>query len=231
MKTRLSGKDITFSIILALLYLGILFVFLFWTEPILRLQETVGVRGGFVAPIAFISLAFLSVVLAPLTIAPIIPVASVVFGSFLAGTYSIIGWTLGSITAFFIARHIGKPILKKFVSLERVKEYESYIPEKMEFWAILLLRVAVPVDVVSYALGLFSSVKTWKYALASFFAFLPFAFVFAYVGGALIYKDLTLLLSLIGVSLVLFLVVAYIFYHHDGLREKLKMRAKKEDEK
>ena len=82
--------------LVVLIYLGIFLLFYFWNTPIDYLEELTKFNP-FWGPFAFISLAFLVVVVAPLTIIPLIPFASVVFGPFWAGLYTIIGWFLGSV--------------------------------------------------------------------------------------------------------------------------------------
>ncbi|MEX2090509.1 MAG: hypothetical protein WD989_00015 [Candidatus Paceibacterota bacterium] len=44
--------------------------------------------------------------------------------------------------------------------------------------------MAVPTDILSYAIGLFTSVKTGVYVAATFFGILPFAFIFPYASQA-----------------------------------------------
>jgi len=43
--------------------------------------------------------------------------------------------------------------------------------------------MAIPVDVLSYTLGLFTSISFSRYLLATFIGVIPFAFFFAYAAG------------------------------------------------
>ena len=207
--------------LVVLVYLGIFLLFYFWGAPIDYLQE-ITKSNTFWGPFAFISLAFLVVVVAPLTIIPLIPVASVVFGPFWAGLYTIIGWFLGSVVDFIIARKFGKPVLKKFVSLKTVEKYENYIPKEMEFWWVILLRVVVQVDILSYALGLFSRVSLWKYSLATLIGMTPMAFVISYAGEALLMKNFKTFIVLAIVFTILFVGLSYFYYKKGGVRGKIK---------
>ena len=148
MTSQFSKKQISLSIFVFILFLAVSIILSFWQEPLDYLRRIVG-TSTFYGPAVYIFLLFLSVVLAPLAALPLIPVASAVFGPFLAGLYSVIGWALGALVAFQIARHFGRPILSKFISLENIKKFEKYIPEEAEFWSILLLRMIVPVDGLS----------------------------------------------------------------------------------
>ena len=64
---------------------------------------------------------------------------------------------------------------------DRVNEVKKYIPEDL-FWSIVLLRLVMPMDVMSYVLGLFTDISWPKYALATALGLTPSAFVLAYVG-------------------------------------------------
>jgi uncharacterized membrane protein YdjX (TVP38/TMEM64 family) len=131
---------------------------------------------------AYILLTVLAVVFAPVSTLPLIPLASGVWGWFTAGVLSIIGWTMGAQTAFLLARRFGKPLVQKIVSLEKLQRIEDRIPKGHIFWTVVFLRISVPVDVLSYALGLFSRMKSVPYFFATLLGVAPFAFVFSYVG-------------------------------------------------
>jgi uncharacterized membrane protein YdjX (TVP38/TMEM64 family) len=217
----------SFGIIVLVFYISLFVILTFWNTPIQYLQNLAQV-SNFWGPLAYIILAFLSVVVAPLTVAPFIPIASVFFGPFLAAIYSILGWFLGSLVDFQIARHVGRPILKKFVSLEKIKEYEGYVPERMEFWWIVLLRLIIPADLLSYALGFLSRVAFWKYSLATLVSITPFAFIFAYAGKALLLKNFAIFIPLSITAITAFAFFSYLFYRKGGVKDELKEEIEEE---
>ena len=60
------------------------------------------------------------------------------------------------------------------------------------------MRVALPVDELSYALGLFTTIPSRIYFLASALGILPGAFVFSYVGElSVAYQIIALLAGLV----------------------------------
>ena len=68
--------------------------------------------------------------------------------------------------------------------------------------------MVLPVDILSYALGLFTTIKTWKYILATFIGVIPFAFIFSYAGMVNIYYQigafvLAALVLLLGVFIAI----------------------------
>jgi uncharacterized membrane protein YdjX (TVP38/TMEM64 family) len=129
----------------------------------------------------YIALNIIDAVIAPGATLPLIPVAVQVWKPVPAAIVTTIGWTAGSLIAFLIARQWGYPIVKKLTSPERVKRLKKYIPEDL-FWSIVLLRLVMPMDVMSYVLGLFTDISWAKYALATALGLTPSAFVLAYVG-------------------------------------------------
>jgi len=68
--------------------------------------------------------------------------------------------------------------------------------------------MSIPVDILSYALGLFSKITLKRYFLATLIGVTPFAFVLAYVGTiSFYYQVATLLIAafifLLGILIVL----------------------------
>ena len=154
----------------------------------------------------YIFITIIAIVIAPISMIPLIPIAANLFGWFLTAIYSIIGWTIGSFIAFFLAQNYGKPLIKKFISLKKIEKLEKYIPQENIFWSVVFLRIVIPVDILSYALGLFSNMKKRSFVLATIIGILPFAFIFSYLGGLpVIYQIFGLILGififLIGVSI------------------------------
>lgn len=196
--SRLTG--ILLVIILVLLSIS----FLFWEAPF---DVVKGFIGGnvIVSSIAFVLLLVFATVFAPLTVMPAIPAVAVMIGPFLTAMLSVVGWTIGAVIAFLIARHAGKPILARFVPYEHIEKYEKLIPENAQFLTVVMLRMMIPVDVLSYALGLTLSMPLWKYTIATLIGVSWFSFAFAYLGDAFYTQDLQLLITLVGVSAVIFI--------------------------
>ena len=138
-------------------------------------------RKPFWGVFLYIALNILDAVIAPGATLPLIPVAVQVWRPVPAAIVTTIGWTSGSLIAFLIARRWGYPLVKKLTSTDRVNEVKKYIPEDL-FWSIVLLRLVMPMDVMSYVLGLFTDISWPKYALATALGLTPSAFVLAYVG-------------------------------------------------
>jgi uncharacterized membrane protein YdjX (TVP38/TMEM64 family) len=84
------------------------------------------------------------------------------------------------------------------------------LPTGTQFWMIFCLRHVLPVDVVSYALGLVNGISFRVYTLASVLGVIWFSFVFAYAGEAFFTGDVFLMMELGLASLFVFGATWYI---------------------
>jgi uncharacterized membrane protein YdjX (TVP38/TMEM64 family) len=138
---------------------------------------------GLFSMLLYVLVLVIAIVIAPVSAMPLLPIASNLWGWFLAAMLSIIGWwVIGATMAFTIARKYGVSLVKKLVPIKKIASIESRIPKKNIFWSIVFSRIVVPVDILSYALGLFSQINTKRYVLATIIGVSPFAFIFAYLG-------------------------------------------------
>ena len=105
--------------------------------------------------------------------------------------------------------------------MKDIEKFERLIPEENIFWSIVFFRMAIPVDILSYLLGLFSHIKFRTYALATVIGVIPFAFVFAYAGTLqLRYQILAFLIAVIIILTSLKIRKIY------KLKKMLKKKAK-----
>jgi len=137
----------------------------------------------FVGMIIFFILTVIATVFAPASTLPLIPVASVLWGPFATGLLAIVSWTTGSMIAFGIAKKYGRPLVGRFVNTEKIDAMQHRLSDKNIFFTVLFLRLSVPVDILSYALGLFAKINWKTHASATFIGVAPFAFVFSYSGA------------------------------------------------
>ena len=147
--------------------------------------EEVGVfveKGGAFGMVAYVVIAIIATVAAPVSAAPLIPIAAGAWGAALTAMLSIFGWTIGSLIAFAIGRRYGLPLAQKFVSVSKLEKIHKHIPQEKVFWSVVLLRIMIPVDLLSYALGIFGVLDWKRYTLATIIGIIPFAFIFAYLG-------------------------------------------------
>jgi uncharacterized membrane protein YdjX (TVP38/TMEM64 family) len=192
--------------VLGIVAVGLLFLGAAWASNVYSDELVRFLDVGVLGMVVYVGLGFFATVVAPVTTLPLVPVAVALWGPLLTALLSVAGWFAGSLVAFWIARRWGRPIVARVVSLEKVAEFERVLGVRHQFLTILLLRIAVPADVLSYALGLFSSVGWRTYALATLLGIMPFAFLFAYVSEA----HWSMQVTVFGIVVVL-LVFAYRF--------------------
>ncbi|MFD1486288.1 TVP38/TMEM64 family protein [Lacticaseibacillus baoqingensis] len=101
--------------------------------------------AGVWAPLAFIGLQIIQVTL------PIVPgglstVAAVaIFGPVWGFVYNYIGISLGSVAAFLLVRHFGKPLVAAVISPKRVAKYAHYLNDGPRFARIFTIAILLPV--------------------------------------------------------------------------------------
>lgn len=149
---------------------------------------------GIYGMLVYLFLVILAIVLAPVSTVPLIPVASKMWGFGISAALNILGWTIGAVIAFWVARVYGKNLVKKIISLDSLEKIEGKIPKENAFWSLVFLRMALPVDVLSYAVGLFTKMDLKTYTLATFLGVIPFGVVLSYVGSAPFYYQITAIL-------------------------------------
>lgn len=108
--------------------------------------------------------------------------AGLIFGFSKGYIYTTIGALIGASIAFFIARYLGKEIIKK-KSSDKLEKIERLI-EKNGFYIIFLLRLIplFPFDVISYGAGI-TNVKYRDFILATLFGTIPGIAVFTNIGA------------------------------------------------
>jgi len=129
----------------------------------------------------YLVLNILDAVFAPGATLPLIPVAARVWGRGLAALATTVGWSAGSLIAFLIARRWGAPIVRRIASMQRVRNLRRHIPQDL-FWSIVLIRLLMPMDVVSYAVGLFTHMGWARYVAATALGLAPSALLLTYLG-------------------------------------------------
>ena len=170
-------KEIISFLVLAIIFVAVSF---FASQHKDQLAGVVG-AGGILGIFGFIILTAIFVIFViPLDIAFLIPLGAHIWGPIPTAGMSIAGWVLGSAVAFGAARRFGAPLVEKLIGLDRIRVIEKRMPKRDLFLSVIALRLLVSVDILSYALGLFSRMGWGSYILATAIGVTPFGFYFAY---------------------------------------------------
>ncbi len=198
---RISKRHIRY-IKYVLLGVGSIFIFVFIAQVSQANKELLQgwvLHTGIYAPIVYIFINALSIVIAPLGTGFLIPVAANTFGPVYAALYSILGWFIGSILAFHLSRRYGYGQVSSLKVSQRVKEIEKSVSNKKLYILVTLLRMALPVDVFSYALGLFSNISYKMFIITTLIGITPFAFLFTYASVLPIWTQIMVSIFSLGV--------------------------------
>lgn len=168
----------------------------------------------------YLCITIFAVVAAPIVATPFIPVASHIWGGFWAGILNITGWTAGAVIAFFIGRRWGTTLVKKFITAEKLEKTRKLIPQKNFFWSAVFLRIVLPVDILSYTLGIFTDIKFPLFFFATLLGVLPFGFLLSYA------VKLPFMYQVVVLALGIFLALAALLkYKQKVTRKERKNRA------
>jgi uncharacterized membrane protein YdjX (TVP38/TMEM64 family) len=141
--------------------------------------------GGPAAAAIYVVITASGIVVLPFSSLPLIPIAAAAWGVVLGGTLSIVGWWVGAMIAFIVARRFGRPAIARFAGEENIVYWERRIPKHAGFFTVFLMRLLLPVEIPSYVLGLLPVISVRTYAWASLLGMAPFGYVLFAMGGAL----------------------------------------------
>ena len=169
--------------------------------------------SGFVAslgpwgPVFIILFHVAQIVLAPVP-GHVIPLtAGYLYGFFWGGLYDATGMVVGSITAFFLARRFGRPVVLRFIKAETLEKAENYIAGKRLSLVFLAFALpGLPKDAMCYAAGILR-VPWWAFLTIIIAIRVPAdLFVILWGGGFRFFDTRTLIIggvaSAVGIGLV-----------------------------
>lgn len=160
---------------------------------------------GYTGIFVFISVQILQVVIAAIPGEVVQIAGGYIYGEWLGALYLILGAIVGSVIAFFASRLLGYPLVKAFVSEERLVKFKSLLERQKSdiIMFILFLLPGIPKDILTYIAGL-TPVKPLKFLSIAIVARLPALFVCAYIGANLEEKNYLRVVVLSAAAVVLF---------------------------
>ena len=184
-----------------------------YSDFLQQLTKQAGISGVF----AYITIMALSIVVAPIGTGFLLPIAANSWGPLLASVYSITGWTIGSMVAFWLAKKYGLKLVKNVKTVNHLQEPEKAIPRRHVFLIVVLLRIALPVDLLSYALGIFSTMGYGMFFWSTLIGISPFAIIFMYASVSSM--TVQIVVSVLGSAIMFaggYYVYSYSKVRHDG---------------
>jgi len=204
------------------IFLVVIFLaFLFWYSFSLRemfygfvssLESYVQANEYFGMAI-FVGLGILAAMISPFSSAPLIPAAIVIWGNILTFFLLAAGWLIGAVITYYIGYSAGYYFLKEAIPFKKIEYYRKRLPEKVEFWLVLVFRLSMPAEVPGYTLGIIRY-DFWKYFLATFISEVPFALISVYASEAFLDERPIIFISLIGFVIVVMSIMFYLFHKY-----------------
>lgn len=115
-------------------------------------------KYGSLGPLAIIGVIILEVIIAPIPGGFIPIVAGALYGVWLGSLYTWTGNVVGSTIAFWLARKLGRPIIKKIVAEKKIIYFDYFLQRNRFLVWLVYIIPAFPIDIISFALG-FSDMK------------------------------------------------------------------------
>ena len=160
-----------------------LFALAVWlTQRHAAVVEAAIAQLGTAGMLLFVATSAIAVLMPVATNLPLVPVAALAWGPWWTAALLLVGWTIGAVAAFALARHARQPMLRLLPSVMRHADIDRLVHPQHRVLSLAILRATFPVDVLSYALGAFSPATTHReQALSVVLGAAPFALLFAWV--------------------------------------------------
>lgn len=152
-------------------------------------------------PIVYIFIIAIAVVISQIPGVPLTVAAGALWGPLPAGLYSVIGGFLGSLTAYYLSRTLGRSAMKALTG--RVVTFNESKGEVYLGVLIFVTRLLplFPFDIVSYAAGL-SGLSLRVYAVATLLGMIPSTLLLTYLGATFMIS-VPVALGLSGVAIII----------------------------
>lgn len=144
------------SILIAAIVITLFIFFSWFSHQFADDLSNSPVSKSALGPLGYFLLSIVSVVVAGLSASPLIPLANALWGSVYTVLLTSLGWTTGSMIAFWLARTYGERLVCRIVNKCDFDDYRENIRTRGLFWQLLVARIFLPVDIISYAVGLFT---------------------------------------------------------------------------
>lgn len=213
---QLKSKRIklVFYIILIVAFVGLIsyLVIRFGSEITELAREPESLAGllnsyGWKGVLVFIGMQILQVVVAAIPGEFVQIAGGYIYGTWLGTLYSLTGIVLGSVLVFFIARLLGYPVVRLFVSTKQLEKYSFMINSKKTDAAmfVLFLIPGIPKDVLTYIAGI-TPVRPLKFFAIITIGRLPALLASSYIGSSTEKGNYVIVILLSVAAVILFFV-------------------------
>lgn len=214
-----------FSLLFIFIYVGQKTQFFTWIKTPEKLEEFIK-RAGWWMPVIFICLQYLQVTVLPIPSIVSTLVGVALFGAWQATVYSFIGIFIGSLTAFFLGRRLGKKAVAWVLGKEELSKWQVKLKgkDKLLLTAMFLLPM-FPDDVLCFVAGLSTMSNCYfiiMIAITRLISIVASCYSFEFIPFNTWWG-----ISIWGVLFVLLIAICVIFYKNaDKINDKIKKISK-----
>jgi uncharacterized membrane protein YdjX (TVP38/TMEM64 family) len=151
----------------------------------LQVSKNTIARHPVASRLAFVALAAFSAMLVLFSSVALVPLAVYAWGPIETVLLLMGGWFIGAHLAYFIGRRYGRRVTEYFVASRTLERYGRLLSVQMSVAEVALLKLALPSEMSSFALGIIRYPLP-KFVPVALFSELPFALWAAYLSTALI---------------------------------------------
>lgn len=210
------------NLLLLLILVGIAIIF--WSSTLLQdyFQSAVtflqnnGSSHPYLSIGLFVGLSALSAMFFSFSSVWFVPVAVILWDRPLTVFLLLISWMLGGTISYLIGQYGGYPIVKKFISLKQMDDYQDLITKQLGFWTIFLFRFTLPSEIPGYLLGI-AKYPFAKYFLVTLLAEAPYAVYSVYAIDSIIHKEQTIF----AITAIIWIIAAWIlsFFYYRKIKK------------
>ncbi|WP_206917238.1 TVP38/TMEM64 family protein [Alicyclobacillus suci] len=205
---RMEGVLSTIALIVIFAILIVIFFRFDRSNELSRVIQSTGILGVI---IAIALMALLSILPVPSEFLMIVIMK--IFGPWWGILLSWVGTMIAAIVTFLLARHVGRKLLRHFISEDRVEQISSWIGNRGIFGLIAVRIIPFPFIVVNYVAGVLRNIRLRDFIWTSAVGGIPY-----YIGAALVFlgvsKRYMTWLVIGAVALVTVWVAGYFFNRH-----------------
>jgi len=138
--------------------------------------------SGLLGPVLVVAFMAVAIVASPIPSAPIALAAGAAYGHIFGTLLVVLGAELGAITAFLLARGLGRPFVERHVG-QKLSTGSLGSQNTLTFLVFgSRLLPFLSFDMISYAAGL-SKLHFWRFAVATLAGIIPASFLLAHLGN------------------------------------------------
>lgn len=166
-------------------------------------------RHALLGPLVFVGLAMLSAMLAFFSSAVLVPPGVLTWGPTTTVLLLLVGWMLGGIVSYGLARFVGRPAWRWFARGRSIEAHQARLTRDTPLGLVMLFQLALPSEIPGFVLGL-ARYPFSRYLVALAIGELPYAVGTVLLGVSFVERRIGTFIALgaLGVLAGAFLVPA-----------------------